>query len=1221
MAIDVKNTINDQLNMYTERKQLNLEARRIDVNEKQFHLVIGLGGTGVQALLETKGYIALTCKNPERRVAYMAFDADDHFLHSATSSPETGKAKLDASRAERVLLSATGLGGIFASSNIDIATRNFPEFFTWVDERISPLEGNSGANGIRQIGRLVLMHNYELIRSSIDRVRSRLLADAPSGSKLNVYILSGISGGTGSGTFIDFPYIVRKVLSERGGMTSSTGVYGYLFMPDVNLDNGGDPDSLKRNAYASLQELDYNMSLHELNESYTILYPKGGFTHPGQGTTPIYDYVHLVSATDHSGAPVGFPYKTSMRAIAQNILSFVADEQGKSENKDQMFAMDSHYSNIKQITRTFKDQLKNPSRYYEYLAIGSYNYELPIDDIMMYITHRLFEKMDAMYQKEPIEAEKEDFYKKMKVSNPRELLQAFASHPRLRTPEAPTFKDLKNEEAYWRDKAASLEQNRVYFDVDLSKKRVTLCNDLIQAFDEEVKRLFHNSDQGPVYVNRLIVGLNSGASAGILDKIEDIRVHFSALRNGGSQARAAEARGQYTEAIKKVKEAGILTGRSQKEALANAANDAGRKWYNAIVESLVAEHVEKVCTVLAEHIRGQNNKLYGIVKETLLSLKETFEKNANILTETHTEKNPGGEVFNWTRLSIPLMDKVLVDKFDGIFSQNGGLREVMTRFMENLWENALQWMRDETTYDPKGFVSEFVNMQFGELARLSIEDVVIALLGDGSDDLESTVKNRLMPMLIQESAPLFYPNQRIGLPSGSKEFFISIPSSCPRILAAAQEYISSKEASGELGTDGRYMIQRSEINNRIYAQSVGCAVPLAAYQLVWECERVYARLCNQPGLHLVHAVGEHASINPKKTWNDLCTLIPSVLRPKNSSDGNVERLVQAETAHKIRLRQMFDEQFVPKHSWIRLKKEAQEWSIEMDLSDVFVYFDVDKKNTLVFMRDGVELDRIELDASEKEELDQVKDNLFQKRKRGLSKSFASLGEAQKMMKIRINIVEDPTTHRLNEALMFEYLMEEYVRHYELIQKFEAESRKYALIEEMLQKIDAYERDRKASKEELQLFTSCFLVDAIRVDEDVHGKLKGEMVANGMNEPIPLAEFDNEEERYKVYYTIHQVYSQGGKGGKYRKGIEAICASVPAKIDRMVKEYDSTLLRKARGLEADISKINKGAMLLAESKGIPDEVVKFFALWEPIVKKRLDVYERLNDPDYEQDGVN
>lgn len=89
-----------------------------------------------------------------------------------------------------------------------------------------------------------------------------------SNPNLDVYIFAGLSGGTGSGCFLDACYIVQKALEDMG-RAQSANVMGFFFLPDVVNSKpqvASQPAAVKyysSNGYAAMKELDYLMSLKD----------------------------------------------------------------------------------------------------------------------------------------------------------------------------------------------------------------------------------------------------------------------------------------------------------------------------------------------------------------------------------------------------------------------------------------------------------------------------------------------------------------------------------------------------------------------------------------------------------------------------------------------------------------------------------------------------------------------------------------------------------------------------------------------------------------------------------------------------------------------------------------------------------------------------------------------------------------------------------------------
>ncbi len=124
---------------------------------------------------------------------------------------------------------------------------------------------NQQTGGVRALGRLALIDNY---RSISRRLRATLescaSAEALTAAKRRTgftlrcnrpraYIVSSLSGGTGSGMFIDMAYLARELLTQIGHAQSE--VIGLFLLPSEN----GSVQSLvaRANAFAALTELNH----------------------------------------------------------------------------------------------------------------------------------------------------------------------------------------------------------------------------------------------------------------------------------------------------------------------------------------------------------------------------------------------------------------------------------------------------------------------------------------------------------------------------------------------------------------------------------------------------------------------------------------------------------------------------------------------------------------------------------------------------------------------------------------------------------------------------------------------------------------------------------------------------------------------------------------------------------------------------------------------------
>ena len=171
---------------------IQLNSSKVPAQQGIFSLVISAGGTGRDALLETKGMINKTCclsldakDQPTRNVAYRCFDTDAASLNQCSSS-RSGGAKLSERDGEFVRMEAPNI-----ATYLSTAFRSqVPNYVSeWLDFRIDPtINGSDGAGGVRQCGRLLMFQNVDRIRESIASA-IRTMTAGQEVIRLNIYVM------------------------------------------------------------------------------------------------------------------------------------------------------------------------------------------------------------------------------------------------------------------------------------------------------------------------------------------------------------------------------------------------------------------------------------------------------------------------------------------------------------------------------------------------------------------------------------------------------------------------------------------------------------------------------------------------------------------------------------------------------------------------------------------------------------------------------------------------------------------------------------------------------------------------------------------------------------------------------------------------------------------------------------------------------------------------
>ncbi len=129
---------------------------------------------------------------------------------------------------------------------------------------------DEGAGQVRLFGRLAYHWNARKIATTLQRaINDILLAGNPDedfepleagGFKpLDVYIVSSLAGGTGSGMFLDVAMKVRQILKEEMTNTGGVQIQGYFVLPDIfSLElSKGEALRVTPNAAGALLDLDF----------------------------------------------------------------------------------------------------------------------------------------------------------------------------------------------------------------------------------------------------------------------------------------------------------------------------------------------------------------------------------------------------------------------------------------------------------------------------------------------------------------------------------------------------------------------------------------------------------------------------------------------------------------------------------------------------------------------------------------------------------------------------------------------------------------------------------------------------------------------------------------------------------------------------------------------------------------------------------------------------
>lgn len=331
-------------------------------------LLIGLGGTGQKVLVQLKARFIRNYGQVPPAVEFLCFDTDQ----SAEQTQVDGQIIRLTGDSELV-----NIGGV-QTANIVSNLDKYPAIASWITEDKERLPKGAitmGAKQVRPLGRLSLFWHVEKIYNKIFASVQRL-TDLKLGSEkrgINVFVISSVCGGTGSGIIIDVAYLTRNAMEKAGVDPEFCYVNGLLALPSVfpNVDKNG----IESNAFACLRELDYYMEAEWSVEYGNPRVP--GFAISGRRP---FNIVYLIDSRNEQGQ--GLPGLDEVAPmLAEAIYLQVSSQVGNANN--------SAFDNVSVLASRTLNHDENREVPTAYSSLGTATLIFPVAKIIELCANRL----------------------------------------------------------------------------------------------------------------------------------------------------------------------------------------------------------------------------------------------------------------------------------------------------------------------------------------------------------------------------------------------------------------------------------------------------------------------------------------------------------------------------------------------------------------------------------------------------------------------------------------------------------------------------------------------------------------------------------------------------------------------------------------------------------------------------------------------------------------
>ena len=233
-------------------------------------LYVGLGGTGMNALLHTKKMFIDTYGEVPPMIGFLGIDTDGGAYKKAILS----------NKGEDVILDPKEQLPIIVKRARPIYDVN-KEAFSWISEEnlyaLTSME--LGAGQVRTNGRFAFTVNYDDISRKVETTLAQITNAhiinndkyELLGANTEIHMVFSVCGGTGCGTFINMAYLLR----EKAPQCKLTG---YAVLPDVfkHMSNAG-MAKVAPNAFGAIEDLDYLMHMGIGSKTVKLDYINGSY--------------------------------------------------------------------------------------------------------------------------------------------------------------------------------------------------------------------------------------------------------------------------------------------------------------------------------------------------------------------------------------------------------------------------------------------------------------------------------------------------------------------------------------------------------------------------------------------------------------------------------------------------------------------------------------------------------------------------------------------------------------------------------------------------------------------------------------------------------------------------------------------------------------------------------------------------------------------------------
>lgn len=368
------------------------EKLELKTQELMPTIIIGLGGTGKEVLLRIRRQFVekYGAISEFPIISYLYIDTDN------APSEESGIARerdflineIDFQPNEKIFQPVNPSDYIYRIQDVP----NIKEWLSTTGEIGKLGTMNTGAGQIRPAARLAFFHNHDEIVSKLTSAKSRITDSRSINSvkeihkiknvntdKINVYVITSVSGGTGSGMFIDMGFLIRNIFRNQAVSTC------YIVLPKIFQTYG--KERVYANGYAALKEFEY----YNLINTFKVTWKKNEMHEFQPG---VYDDTYIIDGENSKNLSLS---EQNNRDIYKMLADTIFNDFSNSDFANYKRGVRVNLVQYKQRLWPDDNSVSDNTYSRKYSTLGQSTISIPVDRIITSCAYKLCEEIINYY--------------------------------------------------------------------------------------------------------------------------------------------------------------------------------------------------------------------------------------------------------------------------------------------------------------------------------------------------------------------------------------------------------------------------------------------------------------------------------------------------------------------------------------------------------------------------------------------------------------------------------------------------------------------------------------------------------------------------------------------------------------------------------------------------------------------------------------------------------